>query len=456
MRPRVKQKINLTITSLGINGEGVGYWHGFTFFVEGALPGEVIEARVTDRQKKFGRARISTLLTRSPDRADVPCPYYDTCGGCQVMHLSASHQLKMKRQLVIDSFKKLGKIEDIEVEKCVPSPKNLQYRNKIQLPTAQKEGKFSLGLYARHSHDLTEIDHCLVHCEKGEKVFNTVKEVLQTSGFTSYDALTGQGEIRHVLIKTAVQTSQVLVVLVTSSMDNDKLAKAASLMKQKCPEIVGVLQNINTGSTNTVLGEEFYLLEGSSYIEEHLLGLRFKISASAFFQVNPYQATQLYQKVLDLSGVQKHHCVLDAYCGVGTLALLFAQKAKEVLGIEIIPEAIQDAKINATINNLSNVHFKCAAVEDVAPHFSFVDIAVLNPPRKGCEVTVLQTLIAKRIPTLIYVSCDPGTLARDLRVLLDGGYTIECVQPFDMFPQTAHVETVVKLSYESRTALHQA
>ncbi len=417
--------MDLQVQRLGINGEGVSQWYGCTIFVDGALPGEKVEASLYEKHSTYGRAWVVKQETKSPHRVEPVCPLFGRCGGCQLMHLEYSEQLNAKRQRVIDALERIGKFKGIEVQPCIASPQPLAYRNKIQLPVSPSG---ALGLYARNTHDLIEIEKCYIHCSLGEKAFGHIQKIIKNSDVRG---------LRHVLIKTAVNTNQVLVVLITSS-DVDLLPMAQKI-KDSMPEIKGVVQNINSSGDNTVLGEKYITVIGRDSIEEKLCGLIFKVSPVSFFQVNPPQAEQLYQTVLKLANLQGDETVLDAYCGVGTLSLLLAKHAGKVVGIECVKEAIEDAKENALRNKIENVEFICSEVE--SSPLPSADLVVLNPPRKGCERSVLEKLSVKKI---IYVSCDPATLARDLSIL--SNYKIESVQPFDMFPQTAHVETVVSLA----------
>ncbi|MBI2743053.1 MAG: 23S rRNA (uracil(1939)-C(5))-methyltransferase RlmD [Chlamydiales bacterium] len=431
----IETLVELTVERLGINGEGVARLDGYTIFVDGALPGEKVKARFYEKRKSFGRAKIVQILERSPHRIKPICPLFGRCGGCQLMHLDYAEQLKMKRQKVVDALERIGKIFDIDVCDCSPSPQPLAYRNKIQLPLV--DGR--LGLYARSTHDLIEIDGCFIHCALGERIFKGIRRMITCSSAAS--------EIRHVIIKTAVHTEQALVILVTMGRASAPLKQLASEILKFAPEIKGVVQNINPAEGNVILGEEFVTLAGEGWIEERLADLSFIVSPASFFQVNPAQAERLYQQVIDFADLKGDERVLDAYCGVGTLSLVLAKQAKEVIGVESVAEAVSDAVKNAERNGISNARFVCDQAENFIATLKEIDLAILNPPRKGCEASLLQKLLELKPKRVIYVSCDPATLARDLQLLSSGGYQIETVQPFDMFPQTAHVESVVSLRY---------
>lgn len=373
------------------------------------------------------------------------CPLFRRCGGCQLMHLSDEAQLLFKQCLVLDAFERTMPGQEIIVEACLASPSTLAYRNKIQLPVVPGPNGLQMGLFARNSRDLVEVEHCYVHCGLGETVYADVRKIILASGISAYDPKTGKGELRCVLIKTAVNLSQVLVVLVVSGEATETLRRIALDIMRRCPSVQGVVQNIQRDPGNVVLGKDYHVLEGKSQIEESLSGLTFKISPASFFQVNTAQAEFLYGKALEFAELSGVELVLDAYCGVGTLALLASKRARRVVGVEIIPEAIADAEHNAKRNEISNATFICGRVEEVVHTLSRFDAVLLNPPRKGCERTVLEQITTHKPGIIVYISCNPISLARDLALLSGLGYHIEIVQPFDMFPQTAHVECVVKL-----------
>ncbi len=444
---RLGKKMDLTISRLGINGEGVGEWYGYTVFVEGALPGETVKAKLYEKHRSYGRAAVIERTSDSPHRVKPVCPLFGKCGGCQIMHLSYDEQLITKRQRVVDALERIGKLKGVDVAPCVASPTPLAYRNKIQIPVFPGT-PLRFGLYARQTHDLVEMEKCFIHCPLGESAYQHIQEILKRSSLTAYDYRTGAGELRHLLIKTAVHTQEVLVILVTNGPASLALKEAAEKIKESMQEIKGVLQNINTEKDNTVLGQSYVTLVGASHIEETLLGTRFKVSPASFFQVNPAQAEQLYEKVLTDADLQGHETVLDAYCGVGTLSLFLARQAKKVIGVECVPEAIEDAKQNASLNGITNTEFVCDEAEKFISTLEAIDVAILNPPRKGCERTFLETLATLKPQKIVYVSCDPATLARDLAFLVEKGWRIKGAYPFDMFPQTAHVECCVTLTRE--------
>jgi len=423
--------MDLVVERLGLYGEGVGRLDGLTIFVDGALPQEVVEAEIYEQKKHFARARTLQLLKESPHRIQPLCPLFGRCGGCQLMHLHYEQQLEAKRTRIVDALERIAKL-DVVVDPCLPSPKPFAYRNKIQLPLSSRR---RLGLYAFNTHELVEIDNCPIHCDLGEKVMQQIQQLL-----LNYPE---ELDMRHLLIKTAVHTGQVLVILVTQS--DRPLTRLAEQIITSLPQVKGVVQNINSSNGNTILSRDYRLLAGQGWIEERLNDLLFKVSPASFFQVNPLQAEQLYKQVVELSNLTGKERILDAYCGVGTLALIFAKNANEVIGIDVVADAIVDARENAKRNQLYNARFIVGLAEEQIAALEAIDVAILNPPRKGCAALLLDQLVEKKPKRIIYISCDPATLARDLNLLHHKGYQIESVQPIDMFPQTMHVECIVSL-----------
>lgn len=432
----INQELTLTIVRLGIYGEGVGHWCGITIFVEGALPTEQILCAVYEIRRNFGRARLIKILKVSCFRQKPICPVFGRCGGCQIMHLKYTEQLKIKKDRVIDALERIGKLSTPLVSDCEPSPADLYYRNKIQVLAGIKNQKTFFGLYALHSHQLVEVHHCYIHCSLGEKAFELTLELTEQTPILN---------LRCLIIKTAVIAQQIIVIFVTKD-SNPVPSNIIVCLKNQIPEIKGILQNIQPKDSNTIVGQEYRLLYGDSFMEDTVKGLRCRISAASFFQVNSYQIENLYDKVLEFAELLGNEIVLDGYCGIGVLSMLLAQKAYHVIGVESNPYAIEDARENAKMNQIKNIEFFVAATEIFIQSLQNIDVVILNPPRKGCERSVLEKLLILKPKRIIYISCDPATLARDLQVLTCNAYSLNEIQPFDMFPQTMHVETVAKLS----------
>jgi len=416
------------ITDLGHQGEGIGRLEGKAVFVDGALPGERVSVEIVVEKERYAKGKLLEVITPSKNRALPICPYFGSCGGCQLMHLDYPAQLEIKRQRVQETMRRIGGL-DVNVEACAPSPKDLGYRNKILLPVRD-----SIGLYAKGSHQVIPIDSCLIHNERGDGIYPDVVALLE--GISHYDEQTGKGELRHLLIRTG---DRILVGLITTGKPSPKLKDAAKAIA-KLPEVAGVTHAINRRRDNVIMDAPFKPLVGDDFIFEEVCGLKFKLSAGAFFQVNPLQAEQIYLEALKRAEIQETDSVIDAYCGVGTMACIFAKQCQSVLGIEVVPQAIADAKVNAGINKITNARFTCGRTESVLPDQA--DVVILNPPRKGCDPRVLQKLAKMRPRVIVYISCHPATLARDLKLLVDEGFRVGSVTPYDMFPQTSHVETL--------------
>ena len=421
----------LKVDALSSEGDGIGSLKGLKVFVPGALPGEEVTFEMEDLKKNFAIGRLISVDSPSPHRVLPPCPIFGLCGGCQLQHLSYTEQLKVKQLRVKEALRRIGHLE-VNVEECRPSPSPFHYRNKIQLPLVWEQEGLKIGLYRRDSHEIIPIQACLIQSHEGEKILHKLKPLLQE-----------EKTLRTLLIRTAKFTGEALVVLVTSG-GKDLKTLAYKIMEQ-LPEVKGVIENINTSENNVVLGSKWNTLAGAPYLEEKLLGKRFKISAGAFFQVNSEQAEALFSEAMKLACLKKSDTVWDAYCGVGTLALFAAEHVKHVFGTEAFDTAIEDAKKNARLNGVANATFQTARAEDALSKLPQPDVIFLNPPRKGCAEKLMKQIIEKRVERVIYISCDPATLARDLKTLVSGGYEICSIQPFDMFPQTTHVETLVSL-----------
>jgi 23S rRNA (uracil1939-C5)-methyltransferase len=439
----VGAEVELIIQGIGTGGEGVGDYQGLKIFVEGALPEEKILAKIIILKKNYALGKLVKILEVSQKRIDPICPIFGKCGGCQMMHLSYSGQLEIKKKKILDAFQRIAKSKITEPLEVVASPQILHYRNKIQLPAAWSQKKLCLGLYAKKSHQVIPTNKCFIHAEQGEFVFEKITELLQQSTLQPYDELSKTGELRHVLIRTAVISKEVLVVLITVKNPSVEIQHLAKEIKN-IPGVKGVIHHKNGRDDNVILDQHFTLLQGLDRIEEVLEDKIFHVSAASFFQVNTPQALQLYRYAIECAEIDKTKTVLDAYCGVGTLSLLLAHQVKKVIGVEYVMQAIEDARENAKNNQITNAEFFCSATEDFIAKVKEVDVVILNPPRKGCEASVLSELSRLNPETIIYISCDPATLARDNAILESLGFKKDKIKGFDMFPQTMHVETVVR------------
>ena len=434
-------RVELSINKLGINGEGVARLDSYTLFVDGALPGEKVTATIEQRKKSYGRARILSIEEPSKNRISPLCSRFNDCGGCQIMHLEYQEQCRQKTALVQDTLRHLGGFDDVDVSPCLASPHPFHYRNKIQLPVTKRAGSIEMGFYRRGSHEIVSYDRCFVHHRSMEESVEKIRQLLEHSGIEPYCEKSLSGSLRHVIIRSNNRGEQ-LIGLVTTGRQGSKLLKFAQKLMASLNSCIGVVKSVNDKAQNTIIGDKNYLLAGSAFLMEEICGIEFKISLPSFFQVNPGAAQLLYEQALDFAEVDGAKTVLDAYCGIGTLSLISARHAKRVIGIECVEQAIVDAEENARHNNVDNAQFFCGRVEDFVHLFLDVDVAFINPPRKGVDPSVVDALNAFGPKRLVYISCNPATLARDAKMLIK--YRLVKAQPVDMFPQTMHVESVVR------------
>ncbi|NLW17729.1 MAG: 23S rRNA (uracil(1939)-C(5))-methyltransferase RlmD [Firmicutes bacterium] len=446
----VGQIVQLEIEGLTSSGEGVGRHQGFTVFVPGALPGDRVEAKVISLKPNYGRALPSKLLRESEQRVAPLCPVYEACGACQLQHFDYEAQLEYKRQWVVDALERIGKLKNITVHPTLPMEEPWRYRNKAQFPVGLTDGRIIAGCYRRRTHQIVDIDDCFIQHPLSARVLQVVKELAATYGLSIYDEQTGKGLLRHVLVRVGFHTGEVLAVLVTTGEPFEQGKELAAHLMREVPELVGVVRNINDRRTNVVLGDKAIPLAGRDYLIDQLGGLKFRISARSFYQVNPLQTEVLYQKTLDYAGLTGEETVIDAYCGIGTISLFLARQAKQVIGIEIVEAAVHDARRNAAINNIDNAEFIVGEAEKIMPRLYKEGlrphVIVVDPPRAGCAEPLLEAIVNMQPQRVVYVSCNPTTLARDLAYLSQQGFRVQEVQPVDMFPHTGHVETVVLMS----------
>lgn len=462
-------EVMLDIIGMTHEGEGVGRVEGFTLFVQGALPGEKVRAKVLKTKKQYGYAKLLNLVEASSARIAAPCEIYDQCGGCQLQHMDYVAQLAWKRQLVVDNLERIGKLrvsggggdagtdqtEGILVRPTLGMDEPWRYRNKAQVPIGVTEGGLVGGFYARGSHRIIDMETCLIQHEDNDDVVRKVKEIGRKRGITAYDEESGKGLLRHVVVKKAFRTGEMMVVLVTNGERIPQLDEWITEIRREIPAVTSICQNVNTKQTNVIFGDTTRTLWGNDVIYDYIGDVKFAISARSFYQVNPAQTEVLYGKTVEYAGLTGNETVIDAYCGIGTISLFLAQHAKQVYGVEIVREAIEDARANATLNGMDNVVFEVGASEDVIPNWKeqgiTADVIVVDPPRKGCDPRLLETILAMKPERVVYVSCNPSTLARDLRVLEDGGYKTVEVTPVDMFPHTVHVESVVLMEWRGKS-----
>ncbi len=445
------QVYQLEISSLGHSGEGIGKVDGFTVFVEDAIPGDLINVKITTLKKNYGIGKILEIINPSKDRVEPKCPVANTCGGCQIMYMDYGAQLETKRVMVEETLKRIGKI-NVPVQPTLGMENPYEYRNKAQFPVGVMDGKAILGFYKKGSHDIVDTEYCHIQSPINEEIVKVMKKYIDDFGVEVYDEKNNMGLIRHIVTKVGFTTGEVMVVIVTNGK---KLPNKEELIKSLQENVVGlksVVQNINKKNTNVIFGETTFTLYGEDKIVDYIGDLKFNISAKSFYQVNPAQTKVLYDKALEFANLTGEERVFDIYCGIGTISLFLAKKAREVHGIEVVEAAIEDAKENATINNLVNTNFHVGRAEIVVPKLYEdgirADVVVVDPPRKGCEESVLETIVNMAPKRVVYVSCNPATLARDLAYLDEKGYKTIEVQPVDMFPHSSHVEVVTLLVKE--------
>ncbi|HHY82271.1 MAG TPA: 23S rRNA (uracil(1939)-C(5))-methyltransferase RlmD [Clostridiales bacterium] len=436
----------MNIESLGAGGEGVGRIQGFAVFVEGALPGERILVKIVKVTKSYAYGKLLHIIQKSPDRVEPQCPYFKGCGGCQLQHLSYEGQLKYKTRLVKDALERIGHLDNVKILPAIGMDEPWRYRNKAQFPVGLIKGKLAIGLYAARSHNLIDINDCPIQHGINEKVIHLVHRFIQTYNIPVYDESVHKGIIRHVVIKVGFKSNQLMVIIVTNG-ELPRKKELVSILREGLPSITSIIQNYQTERTNVILGNKNVTLWGSDYIMDAIGDLKFKISPLSFFQVNPVQTEKLYAKALEYAALTGKETVIDAYCGIGTISLFLARKAAKVYGVEVVPQAIEDAKENARINGITNAEFLTGESEVIIPRLSRLgvkaDVVVVDPPRKGCDEKLLDTIAEMAPERMVYVSCNPATLARDLMYMVEKGYQVNEVQPVDMFPQGYHVECVI-------------
>ena len=480
----------LEITDMGTDGEGIGHYDGMTFFVKDALIGDVITARATKLKKNYGYARVEEIKTPSTFRVEPQCELHKRCGGCQIQALSYEKQLEFKNNKVRNNLMRIGGFSEAKLDSKMQPPVGAdnpyRYRNKAQFPVGyDRDGNIVTGFYASRSHNIIPVEDCRLGVPQNKEILDIIKEWMNECGITPYDENTHKGLVRHVLIRYGFTSKQIMVCLVINgdSLEAKRRAgNAADILCERLSKIDGMTSisyNINKENTNVILGKKTVCIWGRPYIEDtiHLLsypdftpqgtGITYQISPQSFYQVNPKQTEKLYSTALAFAGLTGNENVWDLYCGIGTISLFLAKAVPngQVTGVEIVPEAIENAKKNAALNGISNTSFYCGAAEDVVTDMvakrrtpskedtngALADVVVVDPPRKGCDAKLLDTIVTMNPEKIVYVSCDPATLARDVKVLGEKGYEVKKVRACDMFPQGGHVETVVKLSLKKDT-----
>ncbi|XXM70620.1 23S rRNA (uracil(1939)-C(5))-methyltransferase RlmD [Lysinibacillus sphaericus] len=446
----LKQQFPLTIKKIGINGEGIGFFKRKIVFVPGALPGEEVVVEVTKVHPKFTEARIKKIRKKSPQRTKAPCLVYEECGGCQLQHITYEGQLEAKRDIVLQSLERHTKLnlEELDVRQTIGMDNPWHYRNKSQFQVETHKGKAFAGLYSMNSNKLINIDECIVQHSATNKVTTEIKRIINDFNIPVYDEKKKKPILRTIVTRVGFETGQVQVVLVTSDKKISRKDLLVSEIEKRLPEVVSIAQNINPKKTGIIFGDETIHLSGKESIEERLDEFTYELSARAFFQLNPVQTTKLYNEAKKAAALTGEEKVVDAYCGVGTIGLWLADGAKEIRGMDVIKEGIDDAKKNAERFGVDHADYFVGSAEELMPKWEKEgwrpDVVIVDPPRTGCDQKFLDTIKEVKPKKFVYVSCNPSTLAKDIEYLKKQ-YTVEYLQPVDMFPQTAHVECVARL-----------
>ena len=454
--------VTVEITDIGVSGEGIGHVDGYTLFIKDAVIGDVVEAKVMKAKKNYGYARLMKVVTSSEYRVEPKCAFARRCGGCQIQEMSYERQLVFKDQKIRGNLERIGGFTKEQIEAVMQPVVGMEhpfgYRNKAQFPFGtDKEGNPITGFYAGRTHDIIANTDCALGVEQNREILEIILQYMRENKIKSYDEKTGKGLIRHALIRYGFKTKEIMVCLV---VNGKKLPKAERLI-EKLIQIEGMTSitiSPNTRRDNVIMGDSYEILWGQGYITDYIGNVKYQISPLSFYQVNPVQTEKLYGLALEYADLKGDETVWDLYCGIGTISLFLAQKAKQVYGVEIVPQAIEDAKENAKINQIDNAEFFVGKAEEVLPEYyadyarehngetAHADVIVVDPPRKGCDETLLETIVKMQPEKVVYVSCDSATLARDLKYLCANGYEIMVCRGVDQFPQSVHIETCVLLS----------
>lgn len=440
---------DISIEGLGSSGEGVGRVDGFTVFVPYALPGETVSVMIETVKKNYAKGHMESLIIPSSHRVKPECPVYGVCGGCRLQHVDYTEQLALKTQMVRDVVSRIGKCDPDIVKPALGPSTPWNYRNKMQVPVGGTAGRMQMGFYATESHEIVHCLDCAIQKQENNEILRAAYEIAVELGTTPYDERSEEGVLRHIIGRVG-KTGETMVILVTAKQELPQAEKWVEELRKRLPYVVSIVQNYNPQRTNVIMGRKNTLLWGKERIDDVIGDLQFSLSAHSFFQVNPEQTEVLYGKALEYAGLQGNETVIDAYCGTGTISLFLAKKAKEVIGIEIVEPAVEDARENAIRNGFENARFIAGDAAEVMPGLyeagARPEVIVFDPIRAGCKPEVLKAAAAMAPEKMVYVSCNPASMARDLTVLREYGYEAVEVQPVDMFPMTSHVETVVLMS----------
>ncbi|MGI6095629.1 MAG: 23S rRNA (uracil(1939)-C(5))-methyltransferase RlmD [Lachnospiraceae bacterium] len=451
MEYKKNDMVTVTIEDMGHDGEGIGKIDSYALFIKDAVIGDTVRAKIMKAKKNYAYARLMEIVTPSPFRVEPICASARQCGGCQIQALSYEKQLEFKKNKVCNNLRRIGGFTDIPLDEVIGMENPFHYRNKAQFPVGyDKEGRLVTGFYAGRTHAIIPNRNCHLGVPVNEEILDIILDYMEEYKITAYDEISGKGLVRHILLRYGFATKEIMVCLVI----NGKTLPYQEILTERLAQIPGMTSitfNINTERTNVIMGHEIRLLWGQPYITDYIGNVQYQISPLSFYQVNPVQTRRMYEKALEYADLTGEETVWDLYCGIGTISLFLAQKAKQVYGVEIVPAAIEDAKRNAALNGITNAAFYVGRAEEVLPakyqqDGVYADVIVVDPPRKGCDEKLLEAVIKMQPKRLVYVSCDSSTLARDLKWLSERDYRLEKVSVIDNFCQTTHVETVCLMS----------
>ncbi len=442
------------VISQGYEGEGIAKINeSYPIFIEGALSGEVVRVKIIKVNKNFAYGKLMEIIEPSINRVEPICSIYKRCGGCKIQHISYKGQLDFKWGRVRECIERIAKLDKEIVKYPLGMTKPLMYRNKVQLPIGMFNGQLRIGFFVSRSHEIIDMEECFIQDDITNKIVKLTREWIKKFNISPCNVdgeYKSSGVIRHLMIRRGFKTGEVMVVLVTNKQELPYKNEFIKVITKSIPEVKSIIQNVNSKNTNVILGDKLITLWGNDTISDYIGEFKFNISPLSFFQVNPMQTEVLYSKALEYANLTGNETVFDAYCGTGTITLFLSKKAKKVYGVEIIPQAIDNANVNAKENNISNAKFFVGKSEKIIPDLINkgikADVIVVDPPRKGCDISLLNAISKVAPKRIVYVSCDPSTLARDLKILDENGYKAIEVQPVDMFPQTAHIENVALIS----------
>ncbi|MGO1370292.1 MAG: 23S rRNA (uracil(1939)-C(5))-methyltransferase RlmD [Senegalia sp. (in: firmicutes)] len=454
MKSKVKENniYESEIIDLNHRGQGVAKIDNFAVFVNDAIPGDVGDIKITTAKKNYAVGEFVEIKNPSDWRIDAPCHVVDDCGGCQIQKIDYHAQLDIKRKKVIDDIKRIAKLDGIKIHETIGMDQPFRYRNKAQFPIQARNNSVKIGFYQRGTHEIVDTNKCIIQHPITDKVIKVIREYINKYKVEPYDEKNGTGIIRHILTKTSFKTGDLMIVIITNGKRLPHKEELINSILENIEGVKSIIQNINTRKSNVILGQEIITLWGEDKIVDYIEDIKFNISPLSFFQVNPIQTEKLYNKALEYADLKEDETVFDLYCGIGSISLFLARTAKKVYGIEVVKTAIEDARLNAKINNINNTEFFAGKAEEVFPKLYKegirADVIVVDPPRKGCDERVLDTIVDMNPKRIVYVSCNPSTLARDLKYLDERGYKTKEIQPVDMFAHSVHVEAVTLLAKE--------